>query len=440
MRKLTKTVEISTRKGSVDGYNKHEHEQSEVINVRVLFRCVWWFFAVFCGLIFGVIGYMGQLLPDRFTVSCGQEVCIGDWVQSRPVTVQGNTVRASAVPAGGQYRTCLTLGGLFPVKDVTVTVTEDRVVMVCGTPFGIKLYTKGVLVVGLSDVDTAVGDVNPAAAAGVCVGDTILAVDGQPVETGDEVGTLIRDCGGKRITLRLERDGVEFDASFTPVKAVGEEGYRAGLWVRDSAAGIGTLTFYDPSDGTFGGLGHAVCDVDTGEPMSLSGGEIVPARIFGITKGKAGSPGALKGCFDSGSWGTLTKNADNGLYGTLSTYPFGWQTMAVAHRQQVTEGAAQILCTVDGTRPKAYDVEIERVRYGGADSTRNLVIRVTDPELLEATGGIVQGMSGSPIIQNGKLVGAVTHVLVDDPTCGYGIFAENMLATAQSEEEQEPAA
>ena len=408
--------------------------------MRVLFRCVWWALTAFCALLFGMVAYMQEVLPDRFTVSRGQEVCIGEWVQSRPVVDQDDTVHTSAVSAGGQYRTRLTLGGLFPVKEVTVTVTEDAVVMVCGTPFGIKLYTKGVLVVGLSDVDTAVGKVNPAAAAGVCVGDTILAVNGQKVETGDEVGALIRACGGKRIILRLERDGVEFDAAFTPVKAAGEETYRAGMWVRDSAAGIGTLTFYDPSDGTFGGLGHAVCDVDTGERMSLSGGEIVPARIFGITKGKAGSPGALKGCFDSGSLGVLVKNGDNGLYGSLSAYPFGWQTMAVAHRQQVQEGAAQIVCTVDGTRPKAYDAVIEKVRYGGVDSTRNLVIRVTDPALLAVTGGIVQGMSGSPIIQDGKLVGAVTHVLVDDPTRGYGIFAENMLATADSVEAQKPAA
>lgn len=406
--------------------------------MRVLFRCVWCFLAVSCALILCAVGYVGHMLPDRYTVSRGQEVQIGEWIQSRPITVQGDTVRASAVPAGGQFRTRLTLGGLFPVKDVTVTVTEDTVVMVCGTPFGIKLYTKGVLVVGLSDVDTAAGKTNPAAAAGVCVGDTILAVNGQAVNTGDEVSALIGKCGGKKITLRLERDGMEFDAAFTPVKAA--DGYRAGLWVRDSAAGIGTLTFYDPSAGTFAGLGHAVCDVDTGERMSLSGGEIVPARIFGITKGKVGKPGELKGCFEVGSLGALAKNSDNGLYGNLTAYPFGWQTMAVAHRQQVTEGYAQILCTVDGTRPQLYDVEIERVRYGGVDSTRNLVVRVVDKTLLTKTGGIVQGMSGSPIIQNGKLVGAVTHVLIGDPTRGYGIFAENMLVTAETVEEIKPAA
>ena len=221
--------------------------------MRVLFRCVFWLLTAACAVVLGAVGYMQQTLPDRYTVGCGQEVQVGKWVQSRTPLQGENTVRASAVPAGGEYRTCLTLGGWFPVKDVTVAVTEDKVVMVCGTPFGIKLYTKGVLVVGLSDVDTAAGKVNPAAAAGVCIGDAILAVNGRAVATSNEVGALIRDCGGKKVTLRLERDGVEFEASFTPVKVAGEEGYRAGLWVRDSAAGIGTLTFYNPADGTFGG-------------------------------------------------------------------------------------------------------------------------------------------------------------------------------------------
>lgn len=407
---------------------------------RWLLGCLWWLCALACAGVMALVGYCQRMLPDRYTVSRGQEVYVGGWVQSGSVSVQGETVRVSAVPSGGQYRTRLTLGGFIPIKDVSVTVTEETVVMVCGSPFGIKLYTKGVLVVGLTDVETAAGKVNPAAAAGVCVGDTILAVNGTAVETGDDVGSLISGCGGRRVTLRLERDGVEFDAVFTPVRSAEEATYRAGLWVRDSAAGIGTLTFYNPADGAFGGLGHAVCDVDTGEPMSLSGGEIVPARIFGITKGRAGKPGELKGCFDSGSLGTLAKNGENGLYGRLSDYPTGWQTMAVAHRQQVTEGAAQIICTVDGTQPQAYDAVIEKVKYGGAGTTRNLVIRVTDSELLAATGGIVQGMSGSPIVQNGKLVGAVTHVLVDDPMRGYGIFAENMLDAAESVEPQKPAA
>lgn len=382
------------------------------------------------------VGYYNQRLPDRFTVSRGQTVQVGTLVTGTPAR-QGRAVSAS-VPVGGQYRTRLSLMGLIPLKEVAVTVTEEKTVMVCGTPFGIKLYTDGVLVVSLEDVDTAAGRVNPAAAAGVCVGDAVLAVNGTKVSTSRQLAQRINECGGQRITLRLRRDGVEFDASFTPVRGANESGYKAGMWVRDSAAGVGTLTFYDPVTGVFGGLGHPVCDVDTGREMSLSSGEMVPARIFGVEKGRAGQPGELNGCFEPGSLGTLTRNGQDGVYGVLTAYPLEAQSMPVARRQQVKEGAAELWTTVDGVQAERYTVEIEQVRYSGLSSTRNLVVRVTDPRLLERTGGIVQGMSGSPIVQDGKLVGAVTHVLVDDPTRGYGIFAENMLDTAAAVAEGEP--
>ena len=398
--------------------------------MRVLFRCLWVLTAVVCACVLGTVGYFQQVLPDHFTVSQGQDVQIGWLVQSRSVGAEGEAVSAG-VPAGEQYRTRLSLAGVFPLKEVTVSVAAESTVMVCGIPFGIKLYTDGVLVVDMTDVTTAAGSVNPAAAAGVCVGDTVLAADGQKVTTSEELARLINGCGGRPITLRLRRDKVEFDATFTPVRPVGESGYRAGLWVRDSAAGVGTLTFYDPATGVFAGLGHAVCDVDTGEVMSLSEGEIVPARIFGIKKGRSGTPGELQGCFEMGTLGRLQKNCGQGLYGMLTAYPLGARSLPVARRQQVQPGPAQILVTLDGTQPKSYDIEIEQVRYGGANASRHMVVRVTDSRLLTLTGGIVQGMSGSPILQNGKLVGAVTHVLVDDPTKGYAIFAENMLETAQ---------
>lgn len=381
-----------------------------------------------CAAVLAGVGYFCAAVPERVSVEQGQSFRVGPWVQSAPLSENG------AVPAaaGERYRAQLTLAGLFPLKEVTVTVTQQRTVMVCGTPFGIKMYTDGVLVVGLSDVTTAAGRVNPAAAAGVKVGDVIEAVNGQEATDSKQVSRLIRECEGGRLTLRLRRDGVAFDAVLTPVRSATEQGYQAGMWIRDSAAGVGTLTFYDPATGVFGGLGHAVCDVDTGATMPLGSGEVVPARVFGIVPGQAGTPGELKGCFEPGSLGRLTINGEEGLYGVLSLYPVGAVSLPAAGRQEVEEGAAQILCTLDGIRPRYYDVVIEQVRRGGMNASRNMVVRVTDPDLLALTGGIVQGMSGSPIIQNGKLVGAVTHVLVDDPTKGYGIFAENMLETADS--------
>ena len=407
--------------------------------MKRLIRFFYTLMVVLCGWTLCAVGYYNQNLPDRFTVSQGQTVQVGQLVQSRRIS-GGKGAMAVSVPIGGQYQTRLSLAGVIPLKEVSVTVTEERAVMVCGTPFGIKLYTDGVLVVSLEDVDTAAGRVNPAAAAGVCVGDTVVAVNGRKLITSRQLSQHINECKGQKITLRLRRDGVEFDAAFTPVRPRDESGYKAGMWVRDSAAGVGTLTFYDPATGVFGGLGHPVCDVDTGRQMALSTGELVPARIFGIEKGRSGAPGELNGCFEPGSLGKLTQNRQNGVYGVLTTYPLGAQSLPVARRQQVQEGAAEIWTTVDGVKAQRYTVQIEQVRYSGLSATRNLVVRVTDPRLLEKTGGIVQGMSGSPIVQNGKLVGAVTHVLVDDPTRGYGIFAETMLETAANAVSKDTAA
>ena len=218
-----------------------------------------------------------------------------------------------------------------------------------------------------------------------------------------------------------------------PVKAASDEVYRCGIWVRDSSAGIGTVTFYDPSTGVFGGLGHAVCDVDTGGVMPLAEGQVVPVSIHGVQKGEAGTPGELQGSFlTTLSCGELRKNTETGVYGVLNRNPAaGREAIPICLRQEVKEGPVQILTTISGTEPALYDAVIEKVSLGDHTPTKNLILRITDPELLSKTGGIVQGMSGSPILQDGKLAGAVTHVFVNDPTRGYGIFAENMLDAAR---------
>lgn len=406
--------------------------------MRRLFRILYGILVLVCAVILAAVGYYRFALPDRLTVSEGQRFCIGRLVQSHPLSPSGGD-RAASATVGDEYRARLSLAGLFPLKEVTVSVSDQRVVMVCGTPFGIKMYMDGVLVIGLSDVTTAAGNVNPAEAAGVCVGDTIRAVNGKAVTTSRQVSAAINDCGGKPITLRLCRDGVEFAATFTPVRPVGESGYRGGMWVRDSAAGVGTLTFYDPATGAFAGLGHAVFDADTGQETPLGSGEIVPARIFDVVKGEAGNPGELKGSFEPGTLGQLLQNGQDGLYGRLTMYPIG-RTLPVATRRQVHKGTAQMLTTIDGTEPQLYEVQIEQIRYSGLNAIRNMVVWVTDPRLLEKTGGILQGMSGSPLIQDGHLVGAVTHVLVDDPTRGYAIFAETMVSTADTVIANDPAA
>lgn len=396
--------------------------------MRTFGKCVYVLLAVVCIVTLGTVGYFQYTLPDKFTVSEGDYLNAGIWLTARP-DADTRSVSLSGETLGNAVK--LSIFGVVPVKTVTVHTAPVTTVTVCGTPFGIKLYMDGVLIVGMSDVATAGGAVNPAAAAGIRVGDTIVSINGQAVTTNEEVAKLVNRSGGRTLALRIRRDGVEFTASFTPARPVDGNGWRAGLWVRDSTAGIGMLTFYDPSTGAYGGLGHPVCDGDTGSPVSVSGGEIVPARIYGVQKSVKGSPGELNGGFEPGRLGTLEENADCGLFGGLSQYPGGGNAMQVAMKQEVHTGAAQILTTVEGKKPTLYEIEIRQVRTSAAAGVRNMVIRITDPVLLEKTGGVVQGMSGSPILQDGRLVGAVTHVLVDDPESGYGVFAETMLEEAR---------
>ncbi|MDF2567582.1 MAG: stage sporulation protein, partial [Oscillospiraceae bacterium] len=203
--------------------------------------------------------------------------------------------------------------------------------------------------------------------------------------------------------------------------------FKIGLWVRDSSAGIGTVTFYNPENSVFGGLGHAVCDVDTGQVMPIMSGEVVDVNINGVTRGSSGSPGELKGSFSSNKdSGSIAVNNETGVFGVLYQNPSNHSAIPIAMKQEVKTGKATIFTTVSGNTPQEYKINIEKVNLNDNSMTKNMVIKITDPELLQKTGGIVQGMSGSPIMQNGVLVGAVTHVFINDPTKGYGIFIENM--------------
>ncbi len=409
--------------------------------MKKMIRGVCGFLALTCGLLLGYIVTLSNSLPEQFSVVEGTDLYLNGAVEAgAPRTASGKAVEATSLTAGSSYTAPLKLFGLFPVKDVAVKVVDLPVVVPCGTPFGIKIFTDGVLVVGMSDVDTANGPSNPARSAGIKAGDVILTINGKTVTTNEQVAEMVEQSGGKTMTFHIRRDNIAFDVKFVPAKSVNENRWKAGLWVRDSSAGIGTLTFYDPQSKTFGGLGHAVCDVDTGEILPLSTGEIVPARIFGVQKGVSGTPGELRGGFETGTLGQLTVNSETGIFGSLTNLPSAVQTVPVCMKQQVKTGAAQILTTIDGTKPEWFDIRIDQVHYNDSSPTRNMVIIITDEELLEKTGGIVQGMSGSPILQNGKLVGAVTHVFVNDPTKGFAIFAENMLKTASSAVDSQAAA
>ncbi len=393
------------------------------------------FFAA--AILWSVIIYYRNAMPEQYIVTAGKKLTLDGIIEACEVPEKSiKTTVADAV--GSTYRSSLELFGVFPVKEVNVKVVEEPVVVVAGIPFGIKMFTDGVLVVGFSDVDTAAGPCNPARIAGLKAGDVVLAVNDEHVSTNKKLRNLIEKSKGEQVSLRIRRDNLIFTVKFRAVLSVNENRYRSGFWVRDSSAGIGTLTFFDPESMVFGGLGHAVCDVDTDEILPISTGDIVTAEIYDVEKGVSGTAGSLNGAVSDTIIGHLSVNAETGIYGTLTQIPHtGFETMPVAVKQQVKEGEAQIYTTINGTEPECYDIKIEQIRYRDASPTKNMVIRITDPELLGATGGIVQGMSGSPIIQDGKLIGAVTHVLVNDPTKGYAIFAENMLETAQGVAEQQ---
>ncbi len=307
-----------------------------------------------------------------------------------------------------------------------VAERERPTLYVCGTPFGIKLLTDGVMVTGFAKIGNSndIFEMSPAGKAGFEKGDVITKVNGVKITSSKKMSELIIS-GGNTAELTYKRDNEEYKA-VVEIKTDSDGEKRIGLWVRDSTAGIGTMTFYDEMSGRCAGLGHAVCDIDTGEILPLGSGETVPAVITSVRKGQNDSPGELCGTLTAGKKsGEITDNCSCGLYAALDILPDGANEYPLGFSDEVQCGSAYIISTVDTDGPRRYSVEIESTDNHNRDN-KNLVIRVTDKELIEKTGGIVQGMSGSPIIQNGKLIGAVTHVFVSDPTHGYGIFAETM--------------
>lgn len=323
--------------------------------------------------------------------------------------------------------------GAEPAVAAMGTSVGDRVVPM-GRAVGIKLFSDGVLVVGLSGVDTAQGKQEPGKTAGLKTGDIIASIDGTKTDTIEQVQKILAEMGTEPLALKVLRG--EKTLQLTAVPAQNQEGAaQLGVWLRDSMAGIGTMTFYNPQTGAFGALGHGVNDVDTAMLMPLQSGSIMYASVIDVKRGESGDPGELHGSFDVGrDLGDLYANTGMGLYGTLTDRSLaGQETVEVASRSQVHEGAATILSNIRGETVEQFSIEIVQVYPHTPGETRNMMIQVTDSELLETTGGIVQGMSGSPILQDGRLVGAVTHVLVSDPTRGYAILAQEMLDQSQQQ-------
>ena len=322
------------------------------------------------------------------------------------------------------------LFGVIPIRSVSVTVFPETSLIPGGMPFGVKFFTEGVIVVGVSDIETKEGSVNPAKIAGVKTSDIITEINGTVIDTVEQAAQIIEASEGNPINLKIVREEKTLEVKLTPVFSVSEEKYKSGIWLRDSTAGIGTVTFISPINNAFGGLGHGICDVDTGNLMPLKRGTIVDASIESVIRGRSEVPGELKGRFRD-NIGTLFANTYNGVFGILSNSTIDIENMTplpLGSRSDVREGKAVIYSTVDEQGPREFEIEIVKI-YKNASDSKNFLIRIVDEELLSVTGGIVQGMSGSPIIQDGRLIGAVTHVLVSDPAKGYGIFIDNMLTS-----------
>jgi len=363
----------------------------------------------FSGLLCAVIGECSAKLPDNYYLC------------------DTNTFKINALPVYASIDSDdIKLMGIIPIKNVIAEKIERPLLSPCGTPFGIKIMTEGAIVTETGEVEGEDGIFSPASDGGLKSGDIIIKVNGVDITRNSDISSAVQSDGQKTL-VTYTRGGITRGALLTPVKSKKDGLFKIGLWVRDSSAGIGTMTYYDPATGGFGGLGHGVCDVDTGQILPLSRGEAVSVYITGLVKGYSGSPGELTGTFLSRvPIGVIRGNTESGVFGLMDSPPVIGEPIEMAYKQEVKIGPASILATVNGNAPEEYGIVIEKIDYNDKNKVKNMVIKITDRGLLNSAGGIVQGMSGSPIIQNNRIVGAVTHVFVSDPSRGYAIFAENM--------------
>lgn len=375
-----------------------------------------------------------RALPDTISIVEGQDL---ELRMQAPFEVSTDETAFVALNTGETLRDVaateepinieVSLFGVIPLKNIEVYVHEESWVIPGGHTIGVSLYTQGALVVGISDViDQAGESICPAAAAGIQPGDYIESFDGIPIENAEQL--MAASVDGLPAEVTLNRDGKQIKTTIQPVVDSRDGEYRLGIWVRDSTMGIGTLSFCDSSLGWYGGLGHAIIDVDTNTMLNVREGKIVEADVIDIITGQEGQPGEIRGTFHSGStvYGDIQKNTVFGIYGSMQTpltnelYPAG---IKLAYPEEAHEGEAQILAALGSSSIQAFDCEIVKVNPQNSPAPKGLVIQVTDHRLLEETGGIVQGMSGSPLVQDGKLLGVVTHVFVNDPTKGYCMYA-----------------
>lgn len=370
------------------------------------------------------------LLPDSYIIMQGESLniytLIGLSLQSKKDALQAvSTINQSYEV--GKVDLSLKLFDLFSVKNISVNVIPKTTVVPVGSAIGMKLYTDGVLVVGMSEIEGK----RPYENSGIQEGDRIIQIDQNEIDSTEDLIDVVNNSKGNSVSIQYVHNEETITTSITPVKNQDNE-YKLGLWVRDAAAGVGTLTFYEPNSKMFASLGHGILDVDTSSLIKIENGELVTTNILSITKGKKGEPGEIRGTIETGTdIGDISKNTSFGVFGILNKPSYisvsQEDEMEVALRNEIKTGKAEIICELENGKREHYEIEIQKVFVNNNQDNKSMLIKVTDKNLLNKTGGIIQGMSGAPIIQNGKFIGAVTHVLVNDPSLGYGVFADMML-------------
>ena len=399
------------------------------------------FFKKMILLIFLLIIYVYVLviinIPDEITIFEGENLSlktifgIALHSEDEVLEVSSNSGEKTINKIGNETLSVSLFDKLF-IKSVDVSVLPRTTVIPVGNIAGVKLYTNGVLVVGMSEIEGEDSKTyKPYENTGIEEGDMIVKINNNLISSTDDLIEKVNMSKGEKVEIEYIHDEETKECSITPVKT-SEEEYKLGLWVRDSAAGVGTVTFYEPSTQSFGALGHGITDIDTGDLLNIASGEFVTAKVLNIKKGEDGNPGKIQGTVEEQETiGEITKNTEFGIYGKiqdLSSLNIDTsKEMEVAMRDEIELGKATILCSLDNQTVKEYEIEITKIYKDNHYNNKSMEIKVTDEELIEKTGGIIQGMSGSPIIQNGKFIGAVTHVLVNSSTEGYAIFGDLML-------------
>ena len=374
-------------------------------------------------------------IPSKMIIFEGEQIKVNKYmgfdIKQDSDVIQTSSSNTEKLKPGKTTMKVSLFDNLF-IKNMEVDVLPRTKVIPVGTIAGVKLYTSGILVVGMSEIEGIDNKKHkPYLNSGIEEGDTIISIDNNKISSTDELINVVNQSKGKNLSIEYVHDNEAATCSITPVQTSMNQ-YKLGLWVRDSAAGVGTVTFIEPKTKEFGALGHGITDIDTEELINIESGEFITTRILNIAKGQSGNPGKIQGTIDGQkNIGIISKNTKFGIYGVvedLSAINIDYsKEMDLALREEIREGKAKILCNIDGTTPKEYDIEIQRIYRENNYDNKSMKIKVVDEELLNKTGGIIQGMSGSPIIQNGKFIGAVTHVLVNNPTEGYAVFGDIML-------------